>query len=199
MHVARRRFPALLVVLAGAAPLLAQSPYAGMQERAIKALSDEEVKAYVRGEGMGLAMAAELNGYPGPRHVLELAEPLGLDRDQIGRTRAVFDDMDSQARALGIEIVDLEKQLDQRFADGSIETESLVRLVSTLAERAGRLRIAHLDAHLRMMEILTEEQVARYAELRGYGGGGHDPSGHPHHPGAAEATGRSEGTSPSDG
>ena len=32
------------------------------------------------GRGMGLALAAELNGYPGPAHVLELADKLDLAR-----------------------------------------------------------------------------------------------------------------------
>ena len=32
--------------------------------------------------GMGLALAAELNGYPGPAHVIELAKSLGLSEPQ---------------------------------------------------------------------------------------------------------------------
>jgi hypothetical protein len=31
---------------------------------------------------MGLALAAELNGYPGPAHVIELAKSLGLSEPQ---------------------------------------------------------------------------------------------------------------------
>lgn len=41
-------------------------PYAGQQSRDIKALSDEEMKGYLTGAGMGFAKAAELNRYPGP-------------------------------------------------------------------------------------------------------------------------------------
>ena len=33
------------------------------------------------GRGMGLALAAELNGYPGPSHVLELADKLKLSAE----------------------------------------------------------------------------------------------------------------------
>ena len=51
-------------------------PYAGQQTRAIKALSDDEIAAFLNGEGMGFAKAAELNGYPGPAHVLTLAQKL---------------------------------------------------------------------------------------------------------------------------
>jgi hypothetical protein len=64
-----------------AMPVLAHSPmtpYAGQQARTIKALSDEDIAALLKGDGMGFAKAAELNGYPGPKHVLDLAEKLKL-------------------------------------------------------------------------------------------------------------------------
>jgi len=37
---------------------------AEQETREIKALSTEEVDGYLKGEGMGLAKAAELNGFP---------------------------------------------------------------------------------------------------------------------------------------
>ena len=75
---------AVIALFAGAA--LAQhhqhkhgsSPYAGMQSRAVKALTDQQIADLRAGRGMGLALAAELNGYPGPMHVLELADRLSL-------------------------------------------------------------------------------------------------------------------------
>ena len=36
---------------------------------------------------MSLALAAELNGYPGPLHVLELADRLGLSAEQRGKVQ----------------------------------------------------------------------------------------------------------------
>jgi hypothetical protein len=45
-----------------------QSPYVGQEYREIKALSTQEISDYISGRGMGLAKAAELNGYPGPAH-----------------------------------------------------------------------------------------------------------------------------------
>ena len=54
------------------------APYAGQQARSIKSLSAEDVAALLKGEGMGMAKAAELNGYPGPVHVLTLADELRL-------------------------------------------------------------------------------------------------------------------------
>lgn len=43
----------------------------------LQALTPEEVEQYRAGAGMGYAKAAELNHFPGPMHVLELAGPLG--------------------------------------------------------------------------------------------------------------------------
>ena len=37
------------------------SPYMGMEEREIKALSADQVAAYLAGNGMGFALPAELN------------------------------------------------------------------------------------------------------------------------------------------
>src|SRR5262245_12308395 len=77
---------ALLIVLA--APAGAQQhqrghgPYAGMQHRGIKALSEQQIADLRAGKGMGLALAAELNGYPGPIHVLELGDRLELSAQQ---------------------------------------------------------------------------------------------------------------------
>jgi hypothetical protein len=60
----------------GFATAFAQTPYAGMQTRPIKALSEQQVTDLEAGRGMGLALAAELNSYPGSSRVLELAEKL---------------------------------------------------------------------------------------------------------------------------
>jgi hypothetical protein len=46
-------------------------------DRPIKALSAEQIADLKAGQGLSLALAAELNGYPGPRHVLELGKQLG--------------------------------------------------------------------------------------------------------------------------
>jgi hypothetical protein len=68
-----------------ALPVLADAPsapYSGQQTRSIKALSSEDIAALLKGEGMGMAKAAELNGYPGPVHVLTLAKELKLTESQ---------------------------------------------------------------------------------------------------------------------
>lgn len=140
-------------------------PYAGRQARAIKALSVEEVDAYLAGEGMGYALAAELNHYPGPRHVLDLAEPLDLSSAQHARTEAIYGRMHAEAVTLGAEIVARETTLDSSFARAN---------VNGIAALEGRLRTVHLGAHLEMRQLLSVEQVARYDRMRGYESNGHE-------------------------
>jgi hypothetical protein len=76
-------------------------PYAGMQARAIKALSAEQIADLKAGRGLSLALAAELNGYPGPRHVLELVEQLGLTDQQRADVQRLFDDMTAEVVPVG--------------------------------------------------------------------------------------------------
>ncbi len=52
------------------------SPYVGREQREIKSLSPGDIQMYLQGHGMGMAKAAELNHYPGPKHVLDLAKEL---------------------------------------------------------------------------------------------------------------------------
>lgn len=153
--------------------LLAQrvpSPYRGQESRAIKALSADEVRDLLAGEGMGLARAAELNGVPGPRHVLDLATDLELGSGQRDRVQAIYHEMNSAARELGARIVELERAMDEGFASRAIEAGTVERLAREIGELGGRLRAVHLVAHLRTAEVLTHDQVRRYAELRGHEG-----------------------------
>jgi hypothetical protein len=83
-------------------------PYTGQQTRSIKALSDDEVKQYLSGAGMGYARAAELNRFPGPMHVLELADKLGLTAAQRAQTEALMKMHKDEARELGRKVVEAE-------------------------------------------------------------------------------------------
>ncbi len=51
--------------------------------------------------------------------------------------------------------------------------EELGRRVRAIAELRGRLRLAHLEAHLETAALLTPEQRQRYHHLRGHGEGHH--------------------------
>src|SRR3954452_16381587 len=147
----------------------AQTPYAGMQTRSIKALSDQQVADLGAGRGMGLAMAAELNGYPGPSHVLELADKLALTSDQRRRMKAMFDAMKAETVPLGLKLIEQEADLDKQFASRTVTPESLKASTAALAATQGDLRETHLKYHLSTVEVLSRHQMMRYAELRGYG------------------------------
>ncbi|GAB3390073.1 hypothetical protein [Azotobacter armeniacus] len=155
----------LLSNLANANPL---SPYSGQESRDIKALSSEDVQDYLSGKGLGLAKAAELNGYPGPSHVLALASELGLTTDQKQRTETLFRSMESMAISLGRPLVEEERKLDKMFAEKKITPESLDRSLIRIGELQAQVRRAHLEAHLAQAEILTPAQLSKYMMLRGY-------------------------------
>ena len=175
----------LIAALALLAPLGAgtlaapPSPYAGQQSREIKALSDGEIDDLLNGRGMGLAKAGELNGYPGPIHVLDLAAELQLTPEQRQAVAGIRDRMSAAAKPLGGEIVERERTLDRQFASGRISEAELAAMTRAIGELQGRLRAVHLAAHLETKAVLTPEQVARYDQLRGYGSGG-SPAPHDH-------------------
>lgn len=146
------------------------SPHVGEEAREIKSLSKNEVSMYLQGAGMGLARAAELNSYPGPMHVLELASELGLSEEQHRQTETLFSQTKAEARKLGEDIVELEQELDQFFLDERISEDELSRLVGEIGTRNGELRLVHLRAHLRQRAILSRDQTELYMSLRGYGG-----------------------------
>jgi hypothetical protein len=145
-----------------------QTPYAGLQQRAIKALSDGQIADLKAGRGMGLALAAELNGYPGPMHVLELKDQLQLTADQRRRFQQLFDGMKAEAIAAGAAVIESERLLDQRFADRLMTADELARLTAQIGEAQAKLRAVHLKYHLTTADLLTGAQRLRYAELRGY-------------------------------
>lgn len=144
------------------------SPYAEYDEREIKALSQEQIDGLLAGEGMGLALPAELHGYPGPRHVLDLADELNLSTSQLEATEELFASMNRRARELGRAIVELERDLDAAFAAGSVTPDELDRLVREIGLRRAELRAVHLGAHLELWPVLAEAQRDAYARLRGY-------------------------------
>src|SRR6266403_2113948 len=116
--VALRMFVACGLVAAGIFGVRAEtSPYAGMQNRGLKALSEQQIEDPRTGRGIGMALAAELNGYPGPAHVLELASALDLSEAQRGRTQALFEEMQKAAMPLGNEVLATETELDQASRD----------------------------------------------------------------------------------
>ena len=175
-------FSVVAVAQEGAKP----GSYAGEERRELKSLSAEEVEALLSGRGMGLAKAAELNHYPGPLHVIELAAELQLTTEQRAATQASFDKMREAAVRLGREIVRRERMLDAMFAKGDIDEGVLHTETSEIAQLQGTLRATHLAAHLEVRRLLSPQQIKKYDELRGYAAGQkttnapHDHSGGHH-------------------
>lgn len=164
-----------------ARPQAGAGGYAGQERREIKALSAEETEQLLTGQGMGLARAAELNSYPGPRHVLDLADKLNLSAAQRAATQKAFEAMRAEAVRLGKLIVEGERELDALFARGGADAAGVRRATDRIAQLQGRLRAAHLAAHLEMRRTLTPEQIRKYDELRGYAGGAHTGREHRKH------------------
>jgi Spy/CpxP family protein refolding chaperone len=139
-----------------------------LEDRSVRALSDEQIDDLLAGRGAGYALAAELNHYPGPTHVLEMADELGLSPAQEEMVRDIFAPMQTEAQAFGRDLVDLESRLDAAFGSRSITAPLLNELTNEIALIEGELRAVHLAAHLELQDVLTPEQVQLYDELRGY-------------------------------
>jgi Spy/CpxP family protein refolding chaperone len=146
-----------------------QRPYAGLGWRTIKALSEEQVADLRSGRGMGLALAAELNGYPGPLHTLELAEALKLTDEQRSRIKDLYDAMRAEAIIAGEALIGAEAALDKLFAEGNADANALESAMRSVGHAHMILRRTHLGYHLRTKAILTRQQLVTYKDLRGYG------------------------------
>ena len=173
----------LAAALFAAGPSLAQQqPYAGLQARPVKALSDEQVADLKAGRGMTLALTAELNGYPGPAHVVELADKLDLSVAQKAKALELFAAMKAETVPLGERLIIQEQHLDSLFASKTVTPVSLEAASAAIGTTQGALRGAHLKYHLAMIAELTPGQVDGYAALRGYANTSAEPHRHGHAP-----------------
>ena len=158
------------------------SDYAGEETRTIKSLSSDDLQEIGRGAGWGLARAAELNGVPGPTHLLELGDQIGLTPEQREAVETIRAQMQADAILAGERFVAAERSLDVAFQEGVPDAETLAALVTEAGAARASLRLVHLNAHLLTLPVLSEHQVAQYAVLRGYAADpcanvpdGHDP------------------------
>jgi len=163
-----KRLAILLTAALAGGGAWAASPYAGLEGRMIKSLSAEDIAELKAGEGMGLALAAELNGYPGPRHVLDLADELRLTEEQRAEVQALFDAMRNEAARIGDRLIAAEAALDRQFAERTITPARLDAATHSIGALQADLRATHLRYHLVTRDILLPEQLRRYSELRGY-------------------------------
>lgn len=169
-HTARTIFLSLAMLGAGSAGAQSHNPYAGQHERPIKALSEDDTRQYLAGAGMGYARAAELNNYPGPMHVLDLADQLELSAQQRDAIRQLMDEHKRDAREIGAKVVKAERSLDELFQKQDADRQALEQAVRQAASLQGEYRLSHLETHRRTRALLTSDQIAAYDRLRGHGG-----------------------------
>ena len=159
------------------------APYAGLQVREIKSLSEEDIADLRAGRGWGLALPAELNGRPGPAHVLEHRVELELSAEQVGAVTEIYELMRDAAVAAGARFIAAEAALDDAFANGQLDNDALAQLLAESEAARKELRLIHLSAHLSTPPLLTDAQIKKYNVLRGYAADpcaavpeGHDPA-----------------------
>lgn len=192
MKLFRRRAPVLLIAAAATLGCSsatdgvsdeAERPYAGWQERGVASLSEGDIEELLEGAGHGYALSAELNGHPGPAHVLELAADLEIDDEQRDEVEAIHSEMNAAARDLGEQLVAAEFAIDEAFRAGT-DASAVEDLTERSAAVEARLRATHLQAHLDTTAVLNDDQIRRYGHLRGYADGhdGHDASHGDHDP-----------------
>ena len=160
-----------------------KSKYAGQEKREIKSLSATDIEELENGKGWGFAKAAELNGVPGPAHLLEMKDEIDLSGKQIRAIENLYKKMKKEAIPLGLELIKLESELNNHFASQTITDELLRQILQRIAQVHRQLRYVHLSAHLHTPDILKSEQITLYNKLRGYSSNdpcenipkGHDP------------------------
>ncbi len=145
----------------------AQSPHAGMQSREVKSLSAADIQELRRGGEWGLALPAELNGMPGPRHLLELKDEVPLSSDQVDRLKLLYEDMLEKAIPAGERLIAAEAAIEAAFASGKVDETSLRALLAEAEAARAELRFIHLSQHYKAVRLLGPRQIARYFELRG--------------------------------
>lgn len=170
------------VAMSVAAQPALTSPYQDELSSEMRGLTTKEIEDLREGRGMGLARAAELNGYPGPRHVLDAVETgqFHLNQEQLTAVRQLFQGMSREARRLGATILKEEQGLEAAFRAGTIDATDLRARVARIAAFKGELRAIHLKTHLETRALLTDHQIERYNQVRGYAGSGAGPGQHKH-------------------
>jgi Spy/CpxP family protein refolding chaperone len=161
------------------------SPYVKQTKNKIKALTKMDLDGLKKGHGTpfgGMAKAAELNGLPGPRHVLDLKNELKLTFEQADKIKSIYREMHNKAVKIGAKLVAKEAVLDTQLQSGGVNPKNLKKMVDESAKTYSELRYTHLVAHLKTKKVLSSKQVSQYNELRGYTSSDpckNIPKGHP--------------------
>lgn len=118
------------------------------------------------GAGAGMAAYADPNGYPGPKHVLEMQDTLRLNDNQLKDIESIYDEMGENARALGLQIIALEEQLHDLFKQGKAKEDDVRQRAAEIGRLRGELRSVHLAAHIQASRVLNRRQIELYTQLR---------------------------------
>lgn len=145
-----------------------QSVYADVRLQNLHGLSPQQIEGFKTGKGMGMAKPAEMNQFPGPRHVLDLAAELKLSAEQIQQTHQVFNRMQSDAKNLGLQLLEKEVEIEVLFSRNQVKSDELKQRLQEASRLQADLRFVHLNAHLQQQRIMTVEQIEQYDILRGY-------------------------------
>jgi hypothetical protein len=173
--------PVLLISLVMAGPAPAQHGSHGGHQGGAPVSGHEEARRCIEsfdrvvadGRGFGMAFAADRHGYPGPLHVLELGDALGLSPSQASQVRALETAMLSESRPRSAALLAAERRLDALFTSGRATEADLSPLVAEVERLRGEVRLVHLRYHLKTRDLLTEQQRLVYHERR-WGGRGAD-------------------------
>jgi len=152
-----------------AARTAAHAAEAAREGTGIPALSEAQAASYLGGEAMWQASVAELNHYPSPSRVLELAEALELTDEQRRATTKLHEETRQEAIRLGRDLVALEQRLNRIFVWSQATADNITKTVLDIGTLQTQLRLTHLVASIRQKLLLTEEQVRLYDELQGRG------------------------------
>src|SRR5262245_65908219 len=146
-----------LLAVASAAEDPRTAPYRHQTQSSLRGFSEAEVAELRAGTGMGLARAAELNSYPGPRHILDAihAGRLQASPTQVRQLQEIFDEMRSDARRIGAQILSEEEQLETAFRTTTIAEHDLRARLAQIASLKGEFRVTHLRAPLLAKAVLN--------------------------------------------
>lgn len=159
---------AVLMIVSSSNLSNAQSPYTSQLNSPVRGLSAQEVDDLINGRGAGYARTAELNHYPGPKHVLDMKQELALSPEQEQQIEVIFSQMNMKAKQVGREIVEHEQQFSNVFAQGEISESDINEQARRLGMLYGQYRSIHLQPHLKVRQLLSPEQIAKYDQLQGY-------------------------------
>ena len=139
----------------------------GMGGGMLGGVSKQEKEALLKGAGLGAGMIAMTNGYPGPKHVLEMGDELELTAAQRESLGKIYGNVKARSVELGTELVEKDEELTALFASGSVSTGEVEKLSREIGELQGRVRAEHLNAHVETFDALTPAQRETLSSMQG--------------------------------